>query len=122
MPIGPPLSTDMDHMLMHLFTIWMTLHYDSAYHAAMVGQTANTKYSAKWQINDVHVHPGHVFDICMCVCRPASSDVMDEHMLAMGIPNFVEFMRRKQKSLYFCFITSVEHGPMPTASPAGSSQ
>lgn len=54
--------------------------------------------------------------------RPASSDVMDEHMLTVGIPNFVEFMRRKEKSLYFCFITTVEHGPMPNASPAGTTQ
>ncbi|KAL3138629.1 hypothetical protein ABBQ32_006391 [Trebouxia sp. C0010 RCD-2024] len=53
--------------------------------------------------------------------RAASSDMMDEHMPSIGIPNFVDFMRRKTKSFYFCFVTTMEKGPMPAASPAGTS-
>ena len=56
----------------------------------------------------------------LCTCRAASSDMMDEHMPSIGIPNFVDFMRRKAKSFYFCFVTTMEKGPMPAASPAGT--
>ena len=52
--------------------------------------------------------------------RAASSDMMDEHMPSIGIPNFVDFMRRKAKSFYFCFVTTMEKGPLPAASPAGT--
>ena len=55
-------------------------------------------------------------------CRPASSDMMDEHMFTIGIPNFVEFLHCKEKALYFCFITTMEQGPLPTAAPAGTTQ
>lgn len=46
--------------------------------------------------------------------------MMDEHMPSIGIPNFVDFMRRKAKSFYFCFVTTMEKGPLPAASPAGT--
>lgn len=52
--------------------------------------------------------------------RQACSDMMDEHMPSIGMPNFVEFMQHGTKPFYFCFVTTVEKGPMPVASPPGT--
>lgn len=87
-------------------------------------KTSNTKFSACFEsVNRDRdgICPMVVFKQgSWCRCRPASSDMMDEHMPSIGIPNFVDFMQRRTKSFYFCFVTTVEKGPMPVASPPGT--
>ena len=38
MPIGLPLFTDMDHVLMLVFTLCRMLYYEFVYHAVTIGQ------------------------------------------------------------------------------------